>query len=75
MVGFTARWAGGDPGVGSSDDELQDVRWFDRGEVAAAVEVSGSAWDAPEASEGAGLMLPPRSAIARRLIEGWLADG
>jgi NAD+ diphosphatase len=41
---------------GGRDDELQDVRWFGFEEVAAP-----------------GLpLLPPRSAIARRLIEGWL---
>jgi NAD+ diphosphatase len=40
------------------EDEIEDVRWFSRQAVA---------------SEN-GLLLPPRHAIARRLIEGWLAD-
>ncbi|MBA3359363.1 MAG: NAD(+) diphosphatase [Thermoleophilaceae bacterium] len=59
MLGFTSEWAGGE--LGGIDDELQDVRWFDRPEVQAAAGESGR------------LLLPPRSAIARRLIEGWLA--
>jgi NAD+ diphosphatase len=41
---------------GGRDDELQDVRWFGFEEVAAPGHP----------------LLPPRSAIARRLIEGWL---
>ena len=41
---------------GGRDDELQDVRWFGFEEVAAPGRP----------------LLPPRSAIARRLIEGWL---
>jgi NAD+ diphosphatase len=54
MLGFTAAWAGGDPAVG--DGELEDVRWFDRAELA-------------DGDVG----LPPPQAIARRLIDGWLA--
>jgi NAD+ diphosphatase len=53
MLGFIARWTSGEPVVG--DGELEDVRWFTRGEIA-----SGS------------VGLPPRQAIARRLIEDWL---
>jgi NAD+ diphosphatase len=59
MVGFTAPWASGEPAV--RDAELEDVRWFSRAEVAAAV-----------AGEGP-LRLPPPLAIARRLVDGWLA--
>lgn len=55
MLGFTARWTGGDPYA--ADAELDDARWFGRDEV----------------SRQEGLQLPPRLAIARRLIEGWLA--
>jgi NAD+ diphosphatase len=59
MLGFVARWAGGDP---EPRDEVEDVRWFDRAEVA-------------EAAAGRGeLRLPPPLAIARRLIEGWLSS-
>jgi NAD+ diphosphatase len=59
MLGFAARWAGGEPAVG--DGELQDVRWFSRAEVDAGRDGRGD------------LRLPPREAIARRLIEEWLA--
>jgi NAD+ diphosphatase len=59
MLGFVAQWAGGEP---RARDEVEDVRWFERAEVAEAV-----------AGRGA-LGLPPPLAIARRLIEGWLAD-
>ncbi|HXS43944.1 MAG TPA: NAD(+) diphosphatase [Solirubrobacteraceae bacterium] len=53
MLGFTAAWISGEPAV--RDGELEDVRWFERAELA-----------------GGGVLLPPREAIARRLIEGWL---
>jgi NAD+ diphosphatase len=56
MLGFSAPWVAGDPV--RQEDEIEDVRWFSRAEVAG----------------GDGLLLPPRHAIARRLIDGWLAD-
>jgi NAD+ diphosphatase len=59
MLGFVAPWEAGEPAVG--DEELEDVRWFARGDLEAAVAGSGP------------LRLPPRLAIARRLIDGWLA--
>ena len=59
MLGFTAPWVAGEPR--RVDEELEDVRWFDREAVAAAV----------EEREGP-LGVPPRFAIARRLLEGWL---
>jgi NADH pyrophosphatase NudC (nudix superfamily) len=59
MLGFTAPWRGGEPR--RIDAELEDVRWFERAEVAAAV----AGRDSP-------LGLPPRFAIARRLLEHWL---
>ena len=58
MLGFIADWAGGEP---RPRDEVEDARWFDRAEVADAVEGRGE------------LGLPPPLAIARQLIEGWLA--
>jgi NAD+ diphosphatase len=60
MLGFTVPWAGGEPV--RQEDEIEDVRWFSRAEVEAA-----ASWgdDAP-------LALPPRHAIARRLIDSWL---
>ncbi|HEX8103584.1 MAG TPA: NAD(+) diphosphatase [Solirubrobacteraceae bacterium] len=59
MLGFVARSAGGE--ARAADDELQDARWFTRDEVAAAAGGRGE------------LKLPPALAIARRLLDGWLA--
>ena len=60
MLGFTSRYTGGEARV--LDGELEDVRWFDRETVRAA------------AGEEGPLRLPPPLAIARRLLEGWLAE-
>jgi NAD+ diphosphatase len=68
MLGFTVPYAGGE--LGGSDLELEDKRWFGRDEVAAAAKEDS--WSEPEDGD-APLLLPPRAAIARRLIEGWLA--
>jgi NAD+ diphosphatase len=62
MLGFSVPWVAGEPV--RQEDEIEDVRWFSREEVAAA-----ASWD----GEG-DLLLPPRHAIARRLIDGWLED-
>ena len=59
MLGFTARFVGGQ--AQPRDDELQDVRWFSRAELSDAAGQRGP------------VRLPPRLAIARRLIDGWLA--
>jgi NAD+ diphosphatase len=62
MLGFMAEWRSGEPH--RADEELEDVRWFSRAEVASA------------AADGDGAIgLPPPFAIARRLIERWLAGG
>ena len=58
MLGFVAPWSSGEPVIG--DEELEDVRWFTRKAVQAAVEGRGE------------LQLPPPLAIARRLVDGWL---
>jgi NAD+ diphosphatase len=58
MVGFEADWAGGDPVV--ADAELDAVRWATREELESARRGEGP------------LRLPPREAIARRLIDRWL---
>ncbi len=68
MLGFTVPYAGGE--LGGTDRELEDARWFPREEVAEAARENS--WSEP--GEGDGLLLPPRSAIARRLIEGWLGS-
>jgi len=67
MLGFTVPYVGGE--LGGTDKELDDARWFSRDEVAEAARENS--WTEPD--EGDGLLLPPRSAIARRLIEDWLA--
>jgi NAD+ diphosphatase len=69
MLGFQATYATGDPAP--RDEELEDVRWFSRDEVAAAAREHVE-WTDPEERDG-GLLLPPRTAIARVLIERWLA--
>jgi NAD+ diphosphatase len=73
MLGFTARWAAGEPRA--RDAELEDVGWFSRGQVVAAARHDVDGWevgrgDAPNAE----LLLPPKLAIARRLLDGWLRD-
>ena len=60
MLGFHARYAGGDAAV--ADQELEDVRWFSRQEIERAVRGQSE------------LHLPPPVAIARRLIDEWLED-
>jgi NAD+ diphosphatase len=65
MLGFEADWAGGEAAVG--DPELDDVRWATRAEVLEAVRAEESReTDVP-------LLLPPKLAIARHLIDHWLA--
>jgi NAD+ diphosphatase len=61
MLGFRAPYAGGEPEV--RDRELEDVRWFHRDEIAAAL-----------GGDTVSLQVPPPIAIARRLIEEWLND-
>ena len=63
MLGFEAAYAGGE--VAADEEELEDARWFSREELRAAV---GGGPDAP-------LLLPPPLAIARRLVDAWLAEG
>ncbi len=70
MLGFEVPWTSGEPG--GTDPELQDVRWFDRDAVAEAA-LRNAEWEHEELV--ADLQLPPRSAIARRLIDGWLERG
>jgi NAD+ diphosphatase len=68
MLGFEATYAGGEPAVG--DDELEDVRWFSRDEVRAAVGGDVSWIDGADSDR---LMLPPPTAIARLLLDHWIA--
>jgi NAD+ diphosphatase len=59
MLGFHARYAGGEPEV--LDGELDDVRWFERDELRAIAR-----------GELEGMAVPPPLAIARQLIDEWL---
>ncbi|MBI5104591.1 MAG: NAD(+) diphosphatase [Solirubrobacterales bacterium] len=68
MLGFHADYAGGD--AAPQDDELEDVRWWTREEVSAAAREDVEWFD--ERAQGA-LLLPPTTAIARLLIDRWLA--
>jgi NAD+ diphosphatase len=64
MLGFTVAWTGGVPV--RQEEEMEDVRWFSRAELEAATDPS------PNRRLDAPLALPPRHAIARRLIDLWL---
>jgi NAD+ diphosphatase len=66
MLGFEAPWRAGEPRP--LEDDVEDVRWFARADVAAAA----AADDAPDPTAASPFLLPPRLAIARRLIERWL---
>lgn len=68
MLGFHASSEGGEPRAG--DGELAEVRWFSAEEVRCALERGDSQ---PRGGDGA-LQLPPRVAIARLLIERWMAE-
>ena len=68
MLGFTVPWISGEPP--GTDPELEDVRWFTREELMPATAQEDS-WDGTPAAD-AELLLPPRLAIARRLIEHWM---
>jgi NAD+ diphosphatase len=72
MLGFSAPYVAGEALV--RDDELQDVRWFERAEIEAAVALPDmDDWGNP-GDPGGPLRLPPSLAIARRLIDAWLAE-
>jgi NAD+ diphosphatase len=71
MLGFEAPYRAGEPRP--LEDDVQDVRWFSRAEVAAAAAADAEGWGG-EPDGGTSLLLPPRLAIARRLLERWLSD-
>jgi NAD+ diphosphatase len=63
MLGFRAQALTTD--VQRNDNELEDCRWFSKSEIRTFGERN---------AEGTGFKLPNRYAIARYLIEGWLAE-
>ena len=69
MLGFHATYVSGEPVPG--DGELEDVRWYSRAEVADAISGSDDWIDGPDAE---GLMVPPPTAIARVLLDRWIAE-
>ncbi|KHK97378.1 hypothetical protein LK09_11360 [Microbacterium mangrovi] len=74
MLGFEARAASGS--VARPDgDEIVDVRWFTRREIADALE-RGTTWDASEPpADPEALQLPGPASIAYRLIADWCRRG
>jgi NAD+ diphosphatase len=72
MLGFSAPYESGEAQI--RDDELQDVRWFERAEIEQASKADDiDDWGTP-GDPGGPLRLPPSLAIARRLIDGWLTE-
>jgi NAD+ diphosphatase len=71
MLGFDATYVGGEPHT--RDGELEDVRWVSRGELERAAAHEGDGWSDREGPGDSELILPPPLAIARRLVEAWLA--
>ncbi|MEO6104562.1 MAG: NAD(+) diphosphatase [Pseudoxanthomonas sp.] len=63
MLGFAAD---AEPDPPQVDGELEDARWFDLEEIAAARQRNGG-------EDGNGILLSPRISIARSLIEHWYA--
>jgi NAD+ diphosphatase len=75
MLGFSAPYESGEARI--QDEELQDVRWFERAEIEAASRAEDDEdWGPahPPGDPGGALRLPPSLAIARRLIDRWLTD-
>jgi NAD+ diphosphatase len=62
MLGFAADAEPDPPRV---DGELEEARWFDLEEIAAARQRKGD--------DESGILLSPRISIARSLIEHWYA--
>jgi NAD+ diphosphatase len=71
MLGFHATYDGGEPRA--LDGELEDVRWFARDEVAAALRAdAGGDWIS--GGDADRLMVPPPTAIARLLLDRWVGE-
>ena len=78
MIGCVARAASADDEAEASE-ELQEVRWFTRGEIRDALERSGQAANPYNGGDGGGpgevLWIPPRYAIAHHLLRHWETRG
>ena len=78
MIGCMARAASSDDEAEASE-ELQEARWFTRGEIRDALERSGMAANPYNGGDGGGvgevLWIPPRFAIAHHLLKFWEAQG
>jgi NAD+ diphosphatase len=71
MLGFHATYDGGEPRA--LDGELEDVRWFSRDEVTAALRAdAGGDWISGSGADR--LMVPPPTAIARLLLDRWVGE-
>jgi NAD+ diphosphatase len=72
MLGFHARWSGGEPVT--RDAELEAVRWFTREEIVTAHGAPDIPWTPEQREPPAGIdfWLPPREAIARQLVAAWV---
>ncbi|QEC50849.1 NAD(+) diphosphatase [Baekduia soli] len=70
MLGFEATYESGEPTT--RDAELEDVRWFGRDELAAASREDVAWLDGPDSER---LLVPPPFAIARLLVDRWVARG
>lgn len=81
MVGFAARADRAAP-LFPRDGEIEEARWFDRRAVLAMIEAEDAAeadnWSTPVSGSGGSarrVLLPGPVSIARRMIEGWVAQG
>jgi NAD+ diphosphatase len=64
MLGFEAPYRAGEPRA--LEEDIEDVRWFSREDIATAAAADAEGRGAPVAGEP--LLLPPRLAIARRRL-------
>ena len=73
MLGFTVPWVSGEPR--RIDEELEDVRWFDRADVAAAVEEREACSGSRRGSRSRGGCWRHGSGASLRVgvtLEGWI---
>jgi len=61
-----------DESVNLEDKELEEARWFTRKQILDALQVSNRPFDSPPG--GAGVRLPPKTAIAHQLVKSWATE-